>query len=105
MLFVIQILSYILNYITSKKILSFSFCEYKLPYIFRILFSNIITVNSPCVGDLEEDVKAVDLGGPSGPSSLNLNKPIEVDVHTNFHQQNLQDERLILNKHLQDQPP
>ena len=27
-------LSYILTYITSKKILSFSFCEYKLPYIF-----------------------------------------------------------------------
>ena len=26
--------SYILTYITSKKILSFSFCEYKLPYIF-----------------------------------------------------------------------
>ena len=23
-----------LTYITSKKILSFSFCEYKLPYIF-----------------------------------------------------------------------
>ena len=33
-LFIIQILSYILTYITSKKILSFSFCEYKLPYIF-----------------------------------------------------------------------
>jgi hypothetical protein len=27
-------LSYILTYITSKKIISFSFCEYKLPYIF-----------------------------------------------------------------------
>ena len=33
-LFIIQFLSYILTYITSKKILSFSFCEYKLPYIF-----------------------------------------------------------------------
>jgi hypothetical protein len=27
-------LLYILTYITSKKILIFSFCEYKLPYIF-----------------------------------------------------------------------
>ena len=38
-LFIIQILSYILTYITYEKIVSFSFCEYNLSYIFpQVIF-------------------------------------------------------------------
>ena len=44
----IQILSYILTYITFEKFLSFSFCEYKVSYIrCFLIFSQ---VNSPRTG-------------------------------------------------------
>ena len=51
------------------------------------------------VGNPEEDVEAVDVGGPSGLSSLNLNKLIEVDTYKTSSK-NLRDKRLILNKYL-----
>ena len=33
------------------------------------------------VGDLNEEVGAIDVGGPSKPSGLDLNKPIKVDKY------------------------
>ena len=33
------------------------------------------------VGDSQDDVEAVDVGGPSEPTSLDLNQPIEVDTY------------------------
>jgi hypothetical protein len=33
------------------------------------------------VGDSDEEVEAVDVGGPSKPTSLDLNKPIEVEKY------------------------
>ena len=47
MLFIINFLSYILTYITSKKILIFSFWNINYPIFSRNFFSNIIAMNFP----------------------------------------------------------